>query len=179
MGLETIDMVVVNLYPFVQTVANPDATLEDALENIDIGGPTLLRAAGKNFPSVTVVVDPADYGWVAQRLAASGTTVEERRSLAHKAFDHVSRYDAAVVRYLAGPGEGGGNGDAHQGAVVFNNWQGENRSASLPRDLVLCVVLELLKVGDGCADLCLVDVDAAIYQRSSVCGKLALMGWPC
>ena len=105
-GLETIDLVVVNLYPFVQTVAKPDVTLEDALENIDIGGPTLLRAAAKNFPFVTVVVDPADYGWVAQRLAASGPSEEERRSLAQKAFDHVSRYDAAVARYLAGNRQG-------------------------------------------------------------------------
>ena len=103
-GLETIDLVVVNLYPFVQTVSKPGVTLDEALENIDIGGPTLLRAAAKNFPFVTVVVDPSDYGWVAQRIAGPGPSQEERRRLAHKAFDHVSRYDDAVARYLARDG---------------------------------------------------------------------------
>ena len=67
-GIETIDLVVVNLYPFADTISRPDVTLDDALENIDIGGPTMLRAAAKNFPSVAVVVDPADYEWVADKL---------------------------------------------------------------------------------------------------------------
>ena len=96
----TIDLVVVNLYPFVETISKPGVTLEDALENIDIGGPTLLRAGSKNFPFVTVVVDPADYGWVAERMANSGPSMEERRRLAHKAFRHVSIYDTAVAQYL-------------------------------------------------------------------------------
>ena len=100
-GIETIDLVVVNLYPFVATVSRPDVTLEDALENIDIGGPTMLRAAAKNFPSVAVVVDPEDYGWVADKLAGNGLTVDDRRGLAAKAFRHVSEYDAAVTGYLA------------------------------------------------------------------------------
>ena len=69
-GIGPIDLVAVNLYPFVETVTGADATLEEALENIDIGGPTLLRAAAKNFPDVLVVVDPDDYGWLGQRLAA-------------------------------------------------------------------------------------------------------------
>ena len=103
-GLETIDLVVVNLYPFVETVSKAGVTLEDALENIDIGGPTLLRAAAKNFPYVTVVVDPSDYGWVAERIAGEGPSEAERRRLAHKAFEHVSRYDTAVARYLAEDG---------------------------------------------------------------------------
>ena len=68
-GIETIDLVVVNLYPFAATISRPDVTLDDALENIDIGGPTMLRAAAKNFPSVAVVVDPADYEWVADKLS--------------------------------------------------------------------------------------------------------------
>ena len=100
-GIETIDLVVVNLYPFVATVSRPGVTLDDALENIDIGGPTMLRAAAKNFPSVAVVVDPADYDWVADKLAADGLTEEERRRLAAKAFRHVSEYDAAVTEYLS------------------------------------------------------------------------------
>ncbi|PKB79486.1 MAG: bifunctional phosphoribosylaminoimidazolecarboxamide formyltransferase/IMP cyclohydrolase, partial [SAR202 cluster bacterium Io17-Chloro-G9] len=95
-----IDLVAVNLYPFVATVSKPNVTLDEALENIDIGGPTMLRAAAKNFPSVAVVVDPADYGWVADRLKGAGLTMEERKGLAAKAFHHVSVYDAAVTGYL-------------------------------------------------------------------------------
>ena len=104
-GISTIDLVVVNLYPFVETVSRPDVTLDDALENIDIGGPTMLRAAAKNFPSVAVVVDPADYEWVADKLAGDGLTGEDRRGLAAKAFRHVSEYDAAVTGYLSGEDE--------------------------------------------------------------------------
>ena len=100
-GLDTIDMVVVNLYPFVETVKGPNTTLDQALENIDIGGPTLLRAGAKNFPFVLVVVDPHDYSWVGEKVAKGGLSLEERRHLAHKAFRHVSLYDAAVAEYLS------------------------------------------------------------------------------
>ena len=100
--IDPIDVVVSNLYPFQKTVANPETTLADALENIDVGGPSMLRAAAKNFPAVTVVCDPADYGWIADRLAHAGLPTEERRGLAHKAFSHVSDYDNAVASYLAG-----------------------------------------------------------------------------
>ncbi len=100
-AIDAIDVVVVNLYPFVETVMQPDTTLEDALENIDIGGPTLLRAAAKNFPHVVVAVDPADYGWLSERLAAGEpVTQDERRALAQKAFQHVALYDTAVSHYL-------------------------------------------------------------------------------
>ncbi len=108
-GIDTIDLVAVNLYPFVKTVAAPDATLEDALENIDIGGPTMIRSAAKNFPHVIVIVHPADYGWVSERLILgrgdpSTITHEERRSLARKAFHHVALYDTAVAQYLTDGG---------------------------------------------------------------------------
>ena len=104
-GIGTIDLVVVNLYPFVETISKPGVTLDDALENIDIGGPTMLRAAAKNFPSVAVVVDPEDYDWVAEKLSGDGLSADDRRGLAAKAFRHVSEYDAAVTGYLAGPSE--------------------------------------------------------------------------
>ena len=100
-GIGAIDVVVVNLYPFVETVSKAGVTLDDALENIDIGGPTMLRAAAKNFPSVAVVVDPSDYEWVADALAGDGLNPQQRRSLATKAFQHVAVYDAAVAGYLA------------------------------------------------------------------------------
>ena len=110
-GIETIDAVVGNLYPFVETVSADNVTLQDALENIDIGGPTMIRAAAKNFPSVLVLVDPADYGWVSERIAGHGLTeaafsMDERRELARKAFQHVALYDTAVARYLTGETQG-------------------------------------------------------------------------
>ena len=101
-SIDPIDAVVVNLYPFVETISTPDVALADALENIDIGGPAMLRAAAKNFPSVIVVVDPADYSWIAEKITGDGLTGEDRRSLAAKAFHHVSLYDTAVAGYLMG-----------------------------------------------------------------------------
>lgn len=99
-GISTIDLVAVNLYPFVETSRQEDATFEQVIENIDIGGPTLLRAAAKNFPFVIVVVDPLDYVWVADKIGNGSLNQEERRRLAYKAFRHVSLYDAAVADYL-------------------------------------------------------------------------------
>jgi len=95
-----IDMVVVNLYPFVQTVSKEGVTMADALENIDIGGPTMLRAAAKNFPAVIVVVDPADYQPVLEGLKKGDLPLEERKRLAQKAFQHVAVYDTAISQYL-------------------------------------------------------------------------------
>jgi phosphoribosylaminoimidazolecarboxamide formyltransferase/IMP cyclohydrolase len=96
-----IDLVVVNLYPFEQTVARPDVTLHDAIENIDIGGPSMLRSAAKNHDSVTVIVDPADYAVVAEQIAASGTTtLELRRRLAARVFARTAAYDAAITAHL-------------------------------------------------------------------------------
>ena len=100
-GIDNIDVVVVNLYPFVETVLNEDSTLEDGLENIDIGGPTMLRAAAKNYPDVLVVVDPSDYAWIGERLLVGGDiSASERKKLALKAFQHVSFYDSAVATWL-------------------------------------------------------------------------------
>ena len=102
-GISPIDVVAVNLYPFVDTVNRSDTTLQDALENIDIGGPTMIRAAAKNFLDVAVIVDPADYEWIAERLSQNAPiTSEERRMLARKAFQHVALYDTAISQYLGG-----------------------------------------------------------------------------
>ncbi|MCL2149437.1 MAG: bifunctional phosphoribosylaminoimidazolecarboxamide formyltransferase/IMP cyclohydrolase [Dehalococcoidia bacterium] len=105
-GITPIDMVVVNLYPFVQTVSRAGVDLPTALENIDIGGPTMIRAAAKNFPSVLVVVDPADYEMVLSKLAAGTLELVERQSLAQKAFQHVAAYDTAISQYLRQGAEG-------------------------------------------------------------------------
>ena len=100
-GIRPIDLVVVNLYPFEQTVAKPDVSLHDAIENIDIGGPSMLRSAAKNHGSVTVIVDPADYAPVAEQVKANGdTTLELRRTLAAKVFARTAAYDAAIARHL-------------------------------------------------------------------------------
>ncbi len=100
-GIAPIDLVVCNLYPFAEAVARGDATLEQALEEIDIGGVTLLRAAAKNFPAVTVVVRPEDYGVVLDELATMGETLAEtRRRLAAIAFQHTALYDTAIAEYL-------------------------------------------------------------------------------
>lgn len=101
-GIETIDMVVVNLYPFEKTISRPDVTFQDAIENIDIGGPTLLRASAKNFESVVVVVDPGDYICIRDELVSLGGDVSyaTRVSLAQKVFAHTSGYDAIISEYL-------------------------------------------------------------------------------
>src|SRR6185369_15527739 len=99
--IQPIDLVVVNLYPFEQTVAKPNVALHDAIENIDIGGPSMLRSAAKNHDSVTVVVDPADYEVVAGQVRETGgTTLELRRQLAAKVFARTAAYDGAIAAHL-------------------------------------------------------------------------------
>lgn len=103
-GIEPIDMVVVNLYAFEKTVAKPDCTLEEAIENIDIGGPTLIRAAAKNSRYVAVVTDPADYKSILDEMEQSGGALSEKTllRLARKAFCLTHTYDGAICDYLEG-----------------------------------------------------------------------------
>jgi phosphoribosylaminoimidazolecarboxamide formyltransferase/IMP cyclohydrolase len=107
-GIAPIDLLVVNLYPFQSTVADPDCRLEDAIENIDIGGPAMLRAAAKNYAGVAVVVDPADYARVLEEIRAHGETSPRTRfALARKVFAHTATYDGAIAGYLASLDDGG------------------------------------------------------------------------
>ena len=101
-GIDTIDMVVVNLYPFEETVSRPDVSFEDAIENIDIGGPTMLRSASKNFRDVAVLVDPPDYAKIVQEMKDlhGDLSYETRLQLAKKVFSHTSRYDTIIAEYL-------------------------------------------------------------------------------
>lgn len=122
-GIPTIDLVVVNLYPFRATVAKPGCTLEDAIENIDIGGPALVRAAAKNHANVGVVVDPADYAAILDELRSNGQRLGDatRFRLAQKAFSHTAAYDGAISNYLT-------SRDAAGGRQIFPDrftWQGE------------------------------------------------------
>src|ERR1700722_17345925 len=107
-GIEPIDLVVVNFYPFEQTVAKPGVSLDDAIENIDIGGPALVRAAAKNYADVAVVVDPTDYPELITELARhdGALTAATRWRLARKAFARVAAYDAAIANYLGRLGDG-------------------------------------------------------------------------
>lgn len=100
-GIETIDLVCVNLYPFRETIAKPNVTMEDAVEHIDIGGPSMLRSAAKNWESVTVVCNPADYETVLSEIKADGNTTRETRlKLSAKAYTHTAEYDMAISTYM-------------------------------------------------------------------------------
>ncbi len=99
-GIDPIDLVVVNLYPFEATVAKPDCSLEDAIENIDIGGPTMVRATAKNHDYVAIVVNPADYDRVVTEINTGGITAATRFDLAVKAFEHTADYDGKIANYL-------------------------------------------------------------------------------
>ena len=108
-GIKAIDMVVVNLYPFEQTVARPDCSLEDAIENIDIGGPTMVRAAAKNHCFVNIVVNAGDYSRILDEMRAStgGTSYQTRFDLAIRAYEHTAAYDAAIANHFGRLVEGG------------------------------------------------------------------------
>jgi len=100
-GIDPIDLLAVNLYPFEQTIARTDASIEDAIENIDIGGPAMIRAASKNHAGVAVVVDPGDYASVLEALRDKVLSPEMRRRLAAKAYAHTASYDIAITKYLS------------------------------------------------------------------------------
>jgi len=132
-SITPIDLVVVNLYPFEATVAKPNVSLHDAIENIDIGGPSMLRSAAKNHESVTVIVDPTDYGAVAEQIKTTGnTTLEKRRTLAAKVYARTAAYDAAIAAHLQ---------------KAFNP---EPATVSLPKSLVISAPLaQPLRYGEN------------------------------
>ncbi|MEK6777409.1 MAG: bifunctional phosphoribosylaminoimidazolecarboxamide formyltransferase/IMP cyclohydrolase [bacterium] len=105
-GIEPIDLVAVNLYPFEQTISKPGCSLEDAIENIDIGGPAMIRSAAKNYPDVVVIVDPLDYDWVIREMEENDglLSMKTRYALACKVFAHTARYDSMISSYLSNEG---------------------------------------------------------------------------
>jgi phosphoribosylaminoimidazolecarboxamide formyltransferase/IMP cyclohydrolase len=131
-GISAIDMVVVNLYPFEATVARPDCTLEDAVENIDIGGPTMVRAAAKNHRFVNIVVNSSDYGAVLEEMQANdgATSLDTRFDLAIKAYEHTSAYDGAIANHFGRLVPGGSENFARTFNTQFHKLQemryGEN-----------------------------------------------------
>jgi phosphoribosylaminoimidazolecarboxamide formyltransferase / IMP cyclohydrolase len=108
-GIRPIDLVVINLYPFEQTVANKDCSLEDAIENIDIGGPAMVRSAAKNSKDVVVIVNPVDYGTILDEMKDGAVKLETRRRLSRDAFAHTARYDSLIATYLTEKWESGTN----------------------------------------------------------------------
>jgi len=101
LGIELIDLIVINLYPFKKTIEKPDVTLDEAIENIDIGGPAMLRASAKNFKYVAVVIDPSDYTTVLEEIRrTSEVSYKTRIKLARKVFEHTSKYDTMITDYL-------------------------------------------------------------------------------
>ncbi len=112
-GIAPSDLLVSNLYPFEEAIAKPDATFADAIENIDIGGPAMVRSAAKNFSRVTVIVDPSDYAWVLQELQDNDGAISQtsRYRLAVKAFSAIARYDAAIANYLSSIDDDGAAND--------------------------------------------------------------------
>jgi phosphoribosylaminoimidazolecarboxamide formyltransferase/IMP cyclohydrolase len=127
-GIEPIDLLAVNLYPFEQTIARADATIDDAIENIDIGGPAMIRAASKNHDSVAVVVDPDDYDDVLESLKNDLLSLDARRTLAAKAYAHTASYDTAITKYLSSSLDQNPLGDRilYSGSLVERMRYGEN-----------------------------------------------------
>jgi phosphoribosylaminoimidazolecarboxamide formyltransferase/IMP cyclohydrolase len=163
-GIEPIDLVVVNLYPFRETVARPGTTLEEAIEQIDIGGPSMLRSAAKNHAHVTVVCDPDDYVPLLEELKASGGAVSAatNRRLAQKVFCATACYDGAIADYLGAPAEGRFGASFHVGGVkALDMRYGENphQAAALYGDFLR--VAEPLH-GKELSYNNVVDIDAAL-----------------
>jgi phosphoribosylaminoimidazolecarboxamide formyltransferase/IMP cyclohydrolase len=127
-GIEPIDLLAVNLYPFEQTIAREDAKIEDAIENIDIGGPAMIRAASKNHDGVAVVVDPDDYDSVLESMQKNELSIETRRRLAAKAYAHTASYDTAITKYLSNSlgDDPLGERILHAGSLVERMRYGEN-----------------------------------------------------
>ncbi len=140
-AIQPIDLVVVNLYPFEATVAKPNVALHDAIENIDIGGPSMLRSAAKNHDSVTVVVDPLDYAEVAKQITATGnTTLELRRKLCAKVYARTAAYDAAIAAHL----------QKEFNVAQASRLPGAAETAALPPTLVLAAPLaQPLRYGEN------------------------------
>ncbi|HEX8596968.1 MAG TPA: bifunctional phosphoribosylaminoimidazolecarboxamide formyltransferase/IMP cyclohydrolase [Chloroflexia bacterium] len=164
-GLQTIDLVAVNLYPFATTIQREGVSLEEAVEQIDVGGPTMIRSAAKNFSGVVVLVDPADYEPVISEWRDSGEVSQEtRKRLAAKAFAHTSRYDARISQYLAG-------GDAGQGSTVGEHRTSEGTAESMPETIALNLrQAQSLRYGENPHQL------AALYKDELPVGGPTLVG---
>src|SRR5690606_35067112 len=132
-GINAIDMVVVNLYPFEKTVANADCSLEDAVENIDIGGPTMVRAAAKNHALVNIVVNASDYAAILAELKANNGSTSDKTPFDHaiKAYERTAAYDGAIANYLGRLIDGSREDFPRTFTTQFTKTQ-ERRSGEIP-----------------------------------------------
>ncbi|HEX8219193.1 MAG TPA: bifunctional phosphoribosylaminoimidazolecarboxamide formyltransferase/IMP cyclohydrolase [Chloroflexia bacterium] len=164
-GLQAIDLVAVNLYPFARTIEREGVSLAEAVEQIDVGGPTMIRSAAKNFSGVVVLVDPADYEPVLTEWRESGGVgMETRKRLAGKAFAHVSQYDALIARYLSG-GEGG------EESTAGGHRAGDGTAESMPETIALNLrQAQSLRYGENPHQL------AALYRDELPVGGPTLVG---
>ncbi|HEY0068789.1 MAG TPA: bifunctional phosphoribosylaminoimidazolecarboxamide formyltransferase/IMP cyclohydrolase [Chloroflexia bacterium] len=164
-GLQAIDLVAVNLYPFAKTIAREGVSMGEAVEQIDVGGPTMIRSAAKNFSGVIVLVDPYDYEPVLSEWRDSGEVSQEtRKRLAAKAFAHVSQYDALIAQYLTG-------GDAEQGSTVGGHRTGDGTAESMPEIIALNLhQVQSLRYGENPHQL------AALYKDELPVGGPTLVG---
>jgi phosphoribosylaminoimidazolecarboxamide formyltransferase/IMP cyclohydrolase len=187
MGIEPIDLVVVNLYPFAQTVARPGVTREEAVEQIDIGGPSMIRSAAKNHERVTVLVDPEDYPSVAAEVGEQGGVADvTRRRLAAKAFAHTALYDQAIASYLtkaaevdreAGAGAGAGVAAAGTAGGDAGAQAASGAMSALPPRLDVCWRLtRLLRYGENPHQQAGLYLDPAAPAEASVAGAQVLQG---
>ena len=169
-GYQPIDLVAVNLYPFRETVAKPGVTLEEAIENIDIGGPSMLRSAAKNHESVFVVVDPADYGRVLESLDAEDGGLALRRELAVKVFAHTSAYDHAITEYLSRASSGADRSTSAGSASDGSSGAPSSESGEFPAEMTLRLEkVQDLRYGEN------PDQGAAFYADAGGAGGLPAM----
>ncbi|MBM3864131.1 MAG: bifunctional phosphoribosylaminoimidazolecarboxamide formyltransferase/IMP cyclohydrolase, partial [Verrucomicrobia bacterium] len=183
-GIAPIDLVVVNLYPFERTVAEPGVAFDEAIENIDIGGPSMLRSAAKNHESVTVVVDPADYDRVVEEMRdhQGDTTRALREELAVKVFLRTSQYDAAIANYLGGARTGTGasftvslpleqelryGDNPHQKCALYGNFR-DSFTRLQGKELSYTNVLDIEAAADLILDF--VRPTVAILKHGNPCG---------
>ncbi|HVF99380.1 MAG TPA: bifunctional phosphoribosylaminoimidazolecarboxamide formyltransferase/IMP cyclohydrolase, partial [Chloroflexia bacterium] len=164
-GLQTIDLVAVNLYPFAKTVEREGVGIAEAVEQIDVGGPTMIRSAAKNFTGVVVLVDPADYEPVlAEWRESGGVGPDTRKRLAAKAFAHVSHYDALIARYLSG-------GESGEGSTAGEHRAGDGTAESMPESISLNLrQAQSLRYGENPHQL------AALYRDELPVGGPTLVG---
>ena len=144
-GIEAIDLVCVNLYPFKETIANPDKTHEDAIENIDIGGPAMVRSAAKNHQFVGIVTSPLQYQTVLSELQTGGLSFETRKQLAKAAFQHTAEYDGAIANYLGRDDEAAQYPEKlfmHFERDSVRSPEGKRYTKAFPRDKSSCVSLQ-------------------------------------
>jgi phosphoribosylaminoimidazolecarboxamide formyltransferase/IMP cyclohydrolase len=169
-GLKTIDLVVVNLYPFASTIQRAGVTMPEAVEQIDVGGPAMLRAAAKNFASVVVLSDPADYGPVMQEWERHGEVSQDtRKRLAAKAFGHVSDYDALIAEYLSAAEGYPAEDTTHNGRAATE--ESTPTSTMLPAELALSLRrIQRLRYGENPHQV------AALYADNLPVGGATLVG---